>query len=162
MLLSIAFVGVSGACAPAETPMPPDTTAEDLAAVGALREAWRTAFNAGDAAALTALYTDDAVIMNPGEATITGLAAIQAHYDDLFSRIDAEAQIHPEATDVDGSLGFDSGTFTNTATLKPGGEAVSEEGRYVVILRKQADGQWKVSREIGNRPTAPAPPAAGN
>jgi ketosteroid isomerase-like protein len=100
--------------------------------------------------------------MNPGQATITGRAAIQAHYEGLFTEMDAEAQIRPEATDVDGALGFDSGTFTNTVTPKAGGELMSEEGRYLVILRKEADGSWKVSREFGNRPIPPAMPDTGN
>ncbi|HSG00938.1 MAG TPA: SgcJ/EcaC family oxidoreductase [Vicinamibacterales bacterium] len=147
------------ACAPAA---PPDTTAEDLAAISALRDAFRTGFNAGDAAALAALFTDDAVLMNPGQATAAGPAAIEALYGQLFAEMTAQTEIRPEATEVSGSLAYDSGTYTGTMTPKAGGDAMTEEGRYVVILKKGADGSWKIARDIGNTPTMPAMPGGGN
>ena len=42
--------------------------------------AWEKANNAGDAAALTALYTKDAKIMPPGADPVSGTKAIQAMF----------------------------------------------------------------------------------
>ena len=39
-----------------------------------------------------------------------------------------------------GNIGFDRGHFKITLTPKAGGPAVNDEGRYVVLLEKGADG----------------------
>ncbi len=161
-VLAIAVaVGLSACTPPAPAPAP-DTSAEDLAAINAVRDAWAAAFAAGDAAALAALYTNDAARMNPGEPTVSGPAAIQAGFEQMFSEATASNDIRPEMTDVSGDWGFDSGTYTSTVTPKAGGEAMTESGRYLVVLRKQADGSWKIVREMGNSPTAPMMPGGGN
>jgi uncharacterized protein (TIGR02246 family) len=138
------------ACA---APEPEDTSAADLEAINGLRDAWLGAFNSGDAEALGALYATDAVVMNPGEPTISGQPSIQAMYEATFAQMSMQAEVRPEATEVDGDLAFDAGTFISTATPVEGGDAIAEEGRYLVIARRDADGTWKVLREMGNRPT---------
>ena len=48
------------------------------AQVEKVSQAWATAYNAGDAAAITALYTKDAKVMAPGAEPVSGTKAIQA------------------------------------------------------------------------------------
>jgi uncharacterized protein (TIGR02246 family) len=156
---AIAVVIGLTACAPAP---PPDTSAADLAAIAGVRDAWAAAFAASDAAALTALYSDDAARMNPGQPTVSGRAAIQANFEQMFSEATGSNDIQPELTEVSGDWGFDIGTYTSTVTPKAGGDAMTENGRYLVVLRKQADGSWKIVREMGNTPTAPMMPGGGN
>lgn len=154
----IGSVTVLTALAACAAPEPPDTTAADLEAIDATREAFKTAFEAGDAAQLSQLYTEDAVLMDGGQPTISGRAAIRQSFEETFSQVDVQVEINPQATEVDGDLAFDSGTFRSTATPKAGGEAMVQEGRYVVILRRGSDGAWRVARDMGNSPTPPMMP----
>src|SRR4051794_25095603 len=55
--------------------------AGDLRAqIGKMDQAWQTAYNAGDAAAVAALYTKDAKLMPPEAEPASGTAAIQAFF----------------------------------------------------------------------------------
>jgi len=139
-------------CAPAAVP---DTTVEDTAAVNAVREAWMAAFNAADSDALANFYTEDAIRMASGAPTVTGRAAIRQYLADQFAMGTTTSVIRSDELQLMGDWAFDRGTFTGTMTPSGGGDAVTVEGRYVVILRKQTDGSWKLARAIDNIP-APA------
>jgi ketosteroid isomerase-like protein len=64
-----------------------------------------------------------------------------------------------------GDFGYDRGRFTFALTPKAAGTPAPpmDEGRYLVLLRKDTDGQWRVARDIGNSSLPmpmpmPAPP----
>jgi len=123
--------------------------------------------NAGDAAAVGNLYTADGVSQHNHAETLTGRDAIVASQEAMFSQFTVKAEITPDETMTLGNVGFDRGTYRMTMTSKAGGNAITDEGRYIVLLRKEADGAWKVSIDIDNSamplpaPQA-APAAAGN
>ena len=55
--------------------------ASDLRAqVAKLEQGWQTAYNAGDAAALSALYTSDGKLLPPGAEPVSGAAAMKAFF----------------------------------------------------------------------------------
>ncbi len=60
--------------------------AKDGAAIKMLFDDWVAAANAGDAAAMAALFTDDGILMLPNEPSVIGKEAIrshlQAHFDE--------------------------------------------------------------------------------
>lgn len=144
---------LAGCAAPA--PEMVDTTAEDLAAINALRSAWVTAHNAGDASALAGLYTADAVEAPDGAPSVMGTAAIEQMFAERFAAGSATATVTAAETEVSGDWGFDRGTFS--ATLTPAeGEPMQESGRYLVIVQRTDDG-WKIARGFDNSPT----PSAG-
>jgi ketosteroid isomerase-like protein len=119
--------------------------AGDLRAqIGKMEQAWQTAYNAGDAAALTALYTKDAKVMAPGAEPVSGTAAIQA----LFT---ADMAQGAKNTLTQGDVvGF--GDFA----LKTGGwVANSADGKHLdhgsfMTLLKKVDGGWKIYRDTWN------------
>ncbi len=83
-LLALALVACSA-------PPPPDPTAE-LGAIKGLRSSFESAFNSGDAAKLTALYTADAVSMQEHMPPTVGHDAIQAvHPDAWHGRVERHA-----------------------------------------------------------------------
>jgi uncharacterized protein (TIGR02246 family) len=151
---AFAIAAFAAACA---APAAPDTTAEDTAAINALRSAWMTAYNAGDAAGLAALYTENASVMNAGEATVTGRAAIQAYYEGMFAQMTGTSDVRSSAMAVSGAWAYDSGEYSGAMTPKAGGDAMNRAGRYVVILQKDAAGTWHLARAITNDPMPPAP-----
>src|SRR6202030_809071 len=54
--------------------------AQNKAAIEKLNDAWTAAFNEGDAAAVAALYTEDAYVLQPGSGMVKGRAAIEAFW----------------------------------------------------------------------------------
>ena len=67
----------------------------------------------------------------------------------------------PVKTEASGNLGYDIGTYSFTGTTKPKGDPIKADGRYVVVLRKGADGTWKTIADMDNLPAMPQmPPAA--
>jgi len=156
LLLTFGIFAIS-ACASA----PEANAPQDIAALGAIRDGYVKAFNAADANAIGALYTSDAIAMPGHNATLTGQAAIVAYNQGLFDHMTARIEITPDETRTMGNFGFDRGRYKLTMTPKAGGPAVSDEGRYIVMLEKGANGSWKVTRDIDNSSVAmpaPAPP----
>ena len=114
------------------------------AQIGKVDQAWQTAYNAGDAAALTALYTQDAKVMAPGREPASGRAAIQA----LFT-----ADLAKGAKNTL-TLGDITG-FGDFALETGGWVAKAADGKHLdhgtfMTLYKKADGGWKIYRDTWN------------
>jgi len=120
--------------------------AQDRATIEKLNDVWSAAFNKGDAAAVAALYTEDAYVLPPGAEMVKGRAAIEA-----FWRQAAQQMTDAKLTTVDVlPLGPEAAREVGTVALKtktqPPQGAV---GKYVVVWRK-AGGDWKLATDIGN------------
>ena len=107
-------------------------------------QAWQKAYNAGDAAAVTALYTKDAKVMAPGAEPVSGTKAIQA----LFTADLAHgAKNTLTLGDVVGS---------GDLALETGGwVATDAEGKHLdhgpfMTLYKKVDGGWKIYWDTWN------------
>ena len=126
-------------------------TKADVDALNKLRDDFIAAFNAGDAAKIGELYSEDATAMpGDGSAKVQGRAAIIERNKALFEQFSAKMTLTPVRNAVSGDLGYDQGTYRLELTpKKTGAKPVAEEGRYVVVLRREADG-WKVIEDIDN------------
>ena len=138
------------ACAPAP---PPDTSAEDTAAINQLRFDWAAAYNAGDIDALVGMYTDDYVDYPNDAPTYTGLDALRTSFEGQLTGMDASATVTSEELMLFGDHAVDRGTFESVLVPEGGGDPVSVSGRYMVVLHRQADGTWKLARGIDNTAT---------
>ena len=148
LLLSVA------ACAQ-PAPKAPDTPV-DLAAlkdsIQAREKEWSAAFLARSATGVANLYTDDAVQLQPvasddhkGRDAIT--QATQAQFDTLTTvatREDITEEVIPAGPYV-----VEIGRYAFTGTSKAN-KPVSGSGRYLVLWRKDADGAWRLLRDIGS------------
>jgi ketosteroid isomerase-like protein len=103
--------------------------------------------NAKDWKGDLALYTEDAIELPPNQAAVQGKAAIQACKEAFppFSNFQ-EQSLEIEGQ---GDLAYDRGTYSMTVT-PPGAAPIEDRGKYLTILRKQADGSWKVARAMFN------------
>ena len=118
--------------------------------------------NAKDWKGAAALYAEDAIVLPPNQAAVQGRAAIQASLEGFppFSNF----QVQTLEIEGRGDLAYERGT--NSLTVTPAGAApIEDRGKYVAIWRKQADGSWKILRDIWNSdlplpvPEKPAAPA---
>jgi uncharacterized protein (TIGR02246 family) len=120
--------------------------AQDRATIEKLNDLWTTAFNKGDAAAVAALYTEDAYVLPPGAEMVKGRAAIEA-----FWRQAAQQMGDAKLTTLDVlPLGPEAAREIGTVTLKMKSHPPQEiAAKYVVVWRK-AGGDWKLATDIWN------------
>ena len=120
--------------------------AQNKATIEKLNDAWTAAFNKGDAAAVAALYTEDAYVLPPGSAMVKGRAAIEA-----FWRQAAQQMTDAKLTTVDVlPLGRSAAREIGTVTLKTKSQPPQEiVGKYVVVWRKVGR-DWKLATDIWN------------
>ena len=132
--------GVLAACGPRA--LPPDPAARHAieAAVGR----YVAASNQGDAAGLADLYADDAVLLPPDHEPIRGRAAIRAFWD---QGTDQGLEVTNLAVEANGNLGWLVGRYHLPAT----DEEPADSGKYVMCLKRQPDGSWKLTADIWNR-----------
>lgn len=143
-LLSLSMVGAWSQPVQAQVP-------EEISG---LIPSWAEAFNAGDAAAVAALYTDDARRIPPLGDIQQGREEIAA---DLANYAGVSIELRAYGGLVDGALGSQWGMFKLTGTAEDG-SAVEFSGRWMNALKKTDDG-WKIYRDIWNYgPSGVMPP----
>ena len=107
-------------------------------------QAWQKAYNAGDAAALTALYTKDAKVMAPGAEAASGTKAIQALFEaDVAQKVKNTLTLE----DVVGFGDYALETGKYVATSADGKHV--DHGSFMTLLKK-VDGGWKIYRDTWN------------
>ena len=119
----------------------------DAAALRAVHDRFSAALLRQDFDAVAALYAEDAVLLPPQEPAVHGRAAIRT----WTAAVPRVTRIVLEVDDLDGraDVAYVRGTFA--MTLEPAGApAVSVAGKYVEVLKKQADGAWRFAVDIFN------------
>ena len=145
------------ACQPTQEPAAQqDDVAADIEAIHAVRDAYIAAETAGDAAAVAALYAEDAVLMPANEPAVSGRAGIQEHLQRDYATMTAELTATSRETKVAGDIAYDAGTHTIRLTPKAGGNVIEGTGKQIVTLARQTDGSWKITNLIFNM-DAPMP-----
>jgi ketosteroid isomerase-like protein len=110
----------------------------------------KAAIAAGDPAAYFAVLTEDAIFMPPqslaksGEELRSWLATFMRNFHvDWLNFTSTELEV------VEG-MAYHTFTYTWRATPRAGGEGKIASGKGLHILRRQADGSWRIAREIWN------------
>ena len=116
---------------------------DDSAAIEAKLDAFEQAFNAGDAAAVAAFYTEDAVALPPGGPMVRGRDAIQEMWQGAIDGGFTDLELMVEEIEVMGDTAIEMSTLSGMA----GGEPAP--GKYVVIWKKVGD-DWLLHRDIWN------------
>ena len=124
---------------------------EDVAAIKGMAIAWGQAETAGDAAALSDQYADDAVQLPPNGPIRVGKEAIHSALRTDFDQYIHEAADVAEDVRVAGDLAFARGTYTTKMTPKvPGAAVIDDKGKWLTAYRRQSDGSWKIVVDIWN------------
>ena len=158
-VVAVTVLALALACAPPPEQQEP-AVAEAVsteADIEAIRE-WVDAYDAaaGDVDAWLALMADDVIWMRPGASTLVGKEEIGfwgRHFRENF-----EVEYSSHSTDevvASGDLAFVRGTRTVVMVPRAGGERRQVAGKYIFILRRQADGAWRIARSIWNRDPPP-------
>jgi len=143
-----------GVPAAAQQKAAPADVAAVRAAIEGVNAQWAAAAMRGDAAAIAAQYTEDAIIMGPGAPAATGRAVIQAGVAEMPAIL--EPRLTMAEVEVLGTTAIERGTFHMKFAM-PGQAPLTDDGKYIVIWKRGSDGTWLRHREIFNS-DLPAPP----
>lgn len=124
--------------------------AADIAAVEGVLAAEMSSIVAGDVAANVALLTDDAVIMPPNESEVD-ISGVEAWFTAFMEASDISAgEYLSHDISIHGDVAIDH--YVGQLTMTPAGsdESVTESLKGIHILKRQADGSWKISYDIWN------------
>ena len=111
----------------------------------------------GDVAGATAMYTDDAMIIEPSSPTAAGKAEIEAYLKQGFASLKVLNLTHTQtALEVFGNLAVENGTFDETFQ-EPGKPPRTVQSRYTLVF-KNVNGKWLALRDVSTPmpPTSPA------
>jgi ketosteroid isomerase-like protein len=116
-----------------------------------LDEAWSKAAATRDAERVASYYAEDAVAYPPHEPIAVGKPAAKKVWASYFAEPSftiSWTTTHAEVT-RSSDLGFTSGTY-RASSKGPDGKLVTENGKYVCVWKKQANGSWKAIHDIWN------------
>jgi uncharacterized protein (TIGR02246 family) len=118
---------------------------EDEKVIRALVETWFAASKAGDVATVLSLMTDDVIFMVPGQEPF-GKERFAAASEGMGGmKIDGTYDI--QEIEIIGDWAYMRNHIRMSMTL-PGHEApVRRSGYTLTLLRKEADGQWRLARD---------------
>lgn len=149
------LMGNYNAPPPPGMPTPPqDEPPPDNGTMADLNAALTQAFNAGDAAALAALFTEDAVVGFANRPISEGRAAIQTALGEMITP-GATLELHDVGTmDLGDGWALDGGWYMLNATADTG--AIHQGGIYLSLVRRAEDGTWKIHWSVVNGQPTPA------
>jgi uncharacterized protein (TIGR02246 family) len=131
--------------------------ASKAAGVQSLDAAFTKAMLAGDAAALAALYADDAVLVMPGAPAARGGKAIAESFAGLVKDVKVtEFVLMDSHHETSGHLSAGWGRYRMTMVPRAGGAPTTETGTYCGVA-VQKGGAWKYVSD--NASADPPPPA---
>jgi uncharacterized protein (TIGR02246 family) len=122
---------------------------EAQAAIEAANAKFSEAFARGDAKALSAMYTSDAIALPPDSEMIRGNEAIGEFWKATRDSGVRGAALTTVEVGRSGDVAYEVGKVS--LTIQPAGkEPTTAVAKYVVVWKRQADGSWKLHRDIWN------------
>lgn len=110
------------------------------------------AFNRGDAAGVASVYVEDAQVLPPGGAKVSGRQATQQFWQGAMGMGVREVELNTEHAEAVGDLAYEIGS----ASLKiqaQGGSPTTDTVKYLVVWKRQSGGPWQIAADIWNSNT---------
>ncbi len=136
----------------------------DKAALRAAHDKFAEQALAKNWSAIAGMYAENATVLPPNQAAVSGRAAIQA----FFTSFPTTTAFKVTVDEVDGlgDLAYVRGTYDLTLTIPGAPGPVNDHGKYLDVDRRNADGTWSLTNDMWSSdlpaqapPPAPAAPA---
>ncbi|MEP6849414.1 MAG: SgcJ/EcaC family oxidoreductase, partial [Acidobacteriota bacterium] len=123
--------------------------AEARAAITKGNAQWSEGWAKGDAALVAAIFTEDGVQLSGNGTLIKGRQQIMERQRVAMQGADPGVKVTAMTTKVwvDGDTVYETGKYKYEYTVK--GKPGTDEGKYVTIWKKQKDGSWKLTMDMG-------------
>lgn len=124
------------------------SSSEDV--IVALDSEWAAMIDAGDLEGIVELYDEGGSFLIPGQPPLEGHRAIRSAWQHLFGL--PEFKLRLESPSVIVASGDDIAMDRGSYELSHRGEngLSVQQGKYLVIWRKNGDGQWKILADMFN------------
>jgi ketosteroid isomerase-like protein len=110
---------------------------------------FREGIRKGDASAVGALYTEDALLMPPNTEIIRGRDGTTKFWDGAVKMGVRDAVLDTLELHHKGDTLEEVGNYT--LSIHPQGqEPFEDKGKYVVLWKQDTDGTWRLHRDIWN------------
>jgi ketosteroid isomerase-like protein len=133
----------------------------DAKTIKDVESAWVKTAAGKDVDAFVAYYTDDASVLMPNAPIFTGKPAIKEALKPLLADPNFSLSFIPSKTEVSksGDLAFTQGPYKMSFSDMRGNK-FEDEGKYLTVWRKLADGTWKAVEDtfMTDLPLPPPPP----
>jgi uncharacterized protein (TIGR02246 family) len=109
---------------------------------------WAAAMKTGDAAVIAAPYADRAVFVLTDGTCVQGRAEIEKLYRAGFEHagLASSTKIVSKKLVRDGDLAYESG-YAEVGVVKEG-KPIVRGSRYLTVWQRQADGEWRIIRNV--------------
>jgi len=111
---------------------------------------WIAAFNARDVDAIVSLYSENVVVMPPGEPSLHGRDAVRQWLESFFEGHTAHQELVNDEVVVAGPWAWMRGHFTLVIEQRDAPGEIRRQGKHLVIWRRGDDGGWLAARDIWN------------
>jgi len=126
----------------------PVTEGPDVEAVREWFGEYTAAIDAGVLDRWASFVAEEAVILPPDEPPIIGMEEIRPRYAAVFDAYSFQFEGEGQEITVAGRLAVLRASIEETLTPKAGGEPIQLRGAWLMVLREQADGSWKLWRNM--------------
>lgn len=136
IIVLVSFIAIFG-CRK-QTEAPKVATPEELSQ---MNKDFAQALNDKDAEAASLQYAEDASLLPPNEAIVTGRENIKNYWQGALDAGTTNVSVSTISTGSDGDLGYEIGHF-ELSYPGPDGDMIVEKGKYTEILKRMPDGKW--------------------
>jgi uncharacterized protein (TIGR02246 family) len=123
---------------------------EDIAAIKAIGPAIDKATLEWDIEALLDVWTEDTLLMNQNAPIVKGREGVAAYYKAAESATYTDHKHELLEVDGYGDIAYARGAYRVAFIAEGATEPTQLEGKTLLILRKQSDGRWRISRFCWN------------
>jgi uncharacterized protein (TIGR02246 family) len=154
LLALVASVALSGCAARQPSPASPRATAEVRQQIEQAVARFVETFNRGDAAALAAMYDTGGVVLAPNAPVMRGRQNIEALWAGARQQGFKTLNLAVNSVELIGDHAIELGSYT-LVIQPPGQSETTDRGKYMVLWKRQADGTWKLYRDMFNTSMPP-------
>ena len=145
--LALATLVLAGACA--RQSAPGNATAAAERDISAMWSGYRAAGEASDVAGFLAITTEDVALSSPGTPTVRGQAGLRTFMVDAFKAVHySKVSLTLGEAIIVGDRASQFGTYRETYSALSGGPATTNFGQFGALLRRGADGKWRIAQQI--------------
>lgn len=122
----------------------------DRSAIAQLSARLLNAVNASDLAGVVAVWSDEGVMMPPDQQPVSGRAAIEDYFRQLFSNARFRFQFTSSEIQVVGDIASERVSYSAEAWRAGAATPMHDRGKGIHIFRRLPGGGWALSVDIWN------------